>query len=393
MYRSSEKVRCNDLPQPTITKNYLLLRSNTVTYSIIIPYHSNRSLLYTCISSIITTISDDTEIIIVENNDDANQLDIKVPDRCQVLRYNENLYYPKAINIGAKAAHGDFVVLVDADIFVQNGWLEALTNCFLSNPSVGGCSAKMLDPFDGSIKEFGIGYNGYNFPHPFAGRPASFQLTTQDCEVQAFCSATSIFRRDLFLEIGGLDERLVDGYSDIEFCIRLHKNGYRTYVVANALVYHHGSSTIDSGMSFHLHADTKGVFMAYHGLNCIVDMDKYFQHSFESFANQKQHDYYLIDLTTVANKRWHYDLFEKVGNIVCSGIYNRPFSQRNAKHIPLYTLIDDNLRRLCHPICYFVDDYRALRNNKIWDELRDCSLDIIIDRNANLLSFSDANLC
>jgi hypothetical protein len=198
-----------------------------------------------------------------------------------------------------------------------------------------------------------------------------------------------MYRRDVFLELGGIDELLIDGYSDIDFCLRLHEHGLRTYVAANAVVFHHGSSTKGSGMSTHLRADTKGLFMAQNGRRCSVDMDKYFHLAFQAHQESLQESYYLIDFTTVADKQWHYDLFSQIAKISWSDVYSTPTAQRNAIHVPLYTTLDDNIRRSCQPICYFVDDFRSLQDNLIWTELRNCNEDIIVDRNANVLSFSE----
>lgn len=358
-------------------------------YSVIIPYHSNWNLLSACLDSLIKTVPEDTEIIVVANCENPHALVRQIPDRCTVLEFNRPLYYPCAVNIGAKQACGEYIILVDADIFVNAGWLEALTACFENHADVGGCSAKMLDPYHGRVKEFGIGFTGYNFPHPFAGRMATDTLVSSDREVQAFCSAASMYRRTTYLELGGMDEGLVDGYSDIDLCLRLHESGLHTYVAANAVVYHHGSSTFGSGMSAHLRADTKGYFMARGGNRCQVDMNAYFETAFQQYGLPLQPKYFLVDFTTIANRQWHYDLLSKLGGFCWSDILRRPIGKRGAVHIPLYTLLDDNIRRHPQPICCFIDDFLALQNNSIWKELRPNREDLAIDRNANIFPLLD----
>lgn len=353
-------------------------------YSIIIPYHSNRALLHICLHTLLQTIEGDTEIIIVANNYNPDELNIDVPPGCTILKLNETVFYPRAVNLGVQASCGEFVVLMDADVGVRAGWLDALSAIFEQHTDAGGCSAKMLDPFDGSVKEFGIGFTGYNFPHPFAGRSENDRLVCQDREVQAFCSAASMYRRSTFLELGGMNEGLIDGYSDIDFCLRLHAHGLRTFVAANSVVYHHSSSTLGSGMSRQLRADTKGYFMAHGGQYCKIDMDKYFCVAFREKESWLKSQYFLIDFTTIANRQWHYKLFEGVGGFTLTGIYCAPPKHRDTPHIPLYTQLNDNIRRRPQPLCYFVDDFRSLRENRMWFELRNCADDLVIDRNANV---------
>lgn len=355
-------------------------------YSIIIPYHSNRSLLNTCMQTVTRTIPEDSEIIIVANNDDPEELDIHESAQCKVIKVNKSLYYPRAVNLGAQEAQGEYIVLMDADICVRQGWLEAFAAAFENDPDTGGCSAKMLDPFDGSVKEFGIGFTGYNFPHPFAGRNEDFSLVCCNREVQAFCSALSMYKRTVYLEAGGMDEQLVDGYSDIDLCLRLRELGLRNYVIANAVAYHYGSSTLGSGMSAHLRADTKGYFMLRRGNLCQTDMDTYYRLAFSKTNLRFAPEYFLVDFTTIADSQQHYDLFSQLGRFQWTGSYRFPAVSRDAVHISLYTCLDDNIRRRPQPICYFVDDFRALRRNRIWHELRNCGEDLVVDRNANVLS-------
>lgn len=358
-------------------------------YSIIIPFHSNKGLLEICVQAVVHTVPKDTEIIIVANNYGASEFELPVPKMCTILNIDRPLYYPKAVNLGAQAAHGEYIVLMDADICARQGWLEAFRTAFEQYPDVGGCSAKMLDPFDGSVKEFGIGFTGYNFPHPFMGRHENDSLVNGDREVQAFCSAMSMYRRDVYLAIGGMNEQLVDGYSDIDLCLRLHERGFHTYVVGNAVGYHHGASTSGSGMSSHLRADTKGYFMSHDGSRCQVDMNAYYQLAFHESPLQFESEYFLVDFSTIADYERHYDLFAQLGRFKLSSTYRLPPKVRDIFHIPLYTQLDDNIRRWPQPIFFFVDDFRALRHNYIWQELRDCRKDLVIDRNANLFSFGE----
>lgn len=358
-------------------------------YSIIIPFHSNQKLLEICVHSLSSTVPMDTEIIIVANNYGIEVLNLPIPKQCTVLNVGRPLYYPRAVNLGVQRAKGEYVILIDADICVRPGWLDAFASAFEKYSDLGGCSAKMLDPFDGRIKEFGIGFTGYNFPHPFTGRLESDPLVSQDREVQAFCSALSMYRRDVYIEIGGMDERLVDGYSDIDICLRLHKHGLRTYVIADAVGYHHGSSTPDSGMSAYLRADTKGYFMAHGGRQCKIDMDQYFQLAFQEIQLQFAAEYFMVDLSTIADYQHHYDLISQLGMFRWTDSYRLPARTRDSCHIPLYTWLDDNIRRRPEPICFFTDDFRALQCNHIWKELRNCEKDFVIDRNANLFSLQE----
>ena len=366
-------------------------------YSIIIPFHSGKNYLSACLKSLIQTTPSDVEIIIVMNNSKKELLetiDIESINhcRCRIKIVEKDLMYPKAMNVGAEIASGKFLIFSDADTYYTHGWFEALSLYFLANENVGLVSSKLLDPKDSTIIDFGIGFTKYNAPHPFKGRFYNFKLAEESIEVQAACTANSMVSRNTFMNIGGFNEELPHSYSDIDLCMRLKENGLKTHCVHNSIVFHQGNSTNSSGMSDALKADTKGRFMALNAHKIETDMENYYKKAITYFAqsaNKCANSFFLIDFTTIADKQWHYNLFSDLMGIELIDVYNCPCQQRDQNCISLYQVMDDNIRRLRYPLLFFVDTFRALENNDIWYYLRDVGADLIIDRNANILRFSE----
>lgn len=361
-------------------------------YSIIIPYHSNRTYLVNCVDSLARTVNENVEILIVANNSNKKEIDIQFNyANCKVLKFEKELMYPKAINIGAQSAKGDFLIFCDADTYYLDNWFESLTSLYNSNEDIGYCSSKLVNPKDKRIIDFGIGFTQYNSPHPFKGQPLNYALLKEDICVQAACAASSMIDKELFLEVGMFDERLVHSYSDIDLCLRLKELGYKTYCSANSIVYHQGSSTIGSGMSDALKSDTKGIYMALNNQRIEIDMNKYYEQSAKYFNKRYsslKNEYLCIDFTTIADKQWHYALISDCLGCLISDIYNKPFDVRDAKHIPLYYELDSNISSLKYPVMYFVDDFLSLTNNELWKDIRDTRNDIVVDRNANIALFN-----
>ena len=356
--------------------------------SIIIPYHSNLKALRACYYSLKKTIDRDTEIIIVANNVDSNfiNLDVNFFD-CSILKFNENLYYPKAINIGAQSARGEILIFVDADTyFINNNWQKELISPLLNSNNIGYTSSKLINPKTKKIIDFGISCSSYNFPHPFKNRDIDFSLTTSNYELYGACAACSAIKRNTFLEIGGFDEKLVHSYSDIDLCIRLRDKGLKTIVVANSIVFHKGSSTIESGMSEKLKEDTKGIFCAKHQASLSEDMKKYIelnaQWAKKEFVFEK--DYICVNLSTVANAEEYVKLFSHYLNINILAVYSKPYTTRDADYINLTYFLDYNIQSMKTPIIYFVDNFLSIKNDPLWTNYRVCECDFIIDRNYNI---------
>lgn len=57
----------------------------------------------------------------------------------------------------------------------------------------------------------------------------------------AVTAACLLVRRSIFDEVGGLDESLAVAFNDVDFCLRVHKAGYRNHWTPYAELIHHES--------------------------------------------------------------------------------------------------------------------------------------------------------
>lgn len=359
-----------------------------IKYSVIVPFHSNLNLLTLCIDSLLKTLDlSESEIIIVDNNANGSQLapDWKPGTQCKIITRPENLMYPKAINLGVEYAQGKFLIFCDADICVTDRFHEALT-AELTLDEIGYASAKLLNIITGDLLEFGITSSYYNFPHPYAGRSRDFPLIQKNHNSLAACAACSAIKRNLFIDAGGFDEELVHSYSDIDLCLRLRDRQYKTVCVAEAVAYHCGSSTHDSGMGANLKEDTKGIFMSKHE-HIPVQIEKYIHAACDYFLDQYQlpgNDYFILDCTTIANPEIYLNTVIEDLDICEIGRYRYPAPLRDAYEIDFLNFIPYQIRNYRIPLLYFVDSFLSARGNSLWKYCRKDFYDIVIDRQANV---------
>jgi GT2 family glycosyltransferase len=352
-------------------------------YSLIIPYHSSTNHLRICISTIRATVSAAVETLVIFNNDNAAAFPSELDGRdIRVLRFNKALGYAQAMNIGASEASSETLIFCDADTFYCPDWFESLTRFYHNTPNVGLASSKLLDPRTGLISDFGIAFTAYNAPHPFADEKPSALVTQVSRKVQAACSASMIISRSLFLQLGGFDEALLNFYSDIDLCLRINEKGRECWVVADSLVYHRGNSAQSHRNPYK--ADIKGLFLAKNVTRIVQDMDRYFS---ESITTAKRtcplpRSVLLVDLSSVADRDWHHQLFS--AHFVILGEYIFPTGVRDSDAVSLLDLLDVNLLVLAVPILYFVDRYISLHSNVMWHAMRARHDDLVIDRNANV---------
>ncbi|MDP9257738.1 MAG: glycosyltransferase, partial [Actinomycetota bacterium] len=70
--------------------------------------------------------------------------------------------------------------------------------------------------------------------HPAVNTSREFQVVTGAC---------ALIRRALFEELGGLDTAFINGYEDVDLCLRLRRLGYEVHYCHESVVYHLESAT------------------------------------------------------------------------------------------------------------------------------------------------------
>ncbi|BAU51868.1 glycosyltransferase family 2 protein [Mucilaginibacter gotjawali] len=360
-------------------------------YSIIIPYHSNETYLQLCLNTLVKTIPESVEIIVVVNNNQGSPPSYLEDKRFRALISPQSLGYSKAINFGAEAALGKYLIFSDADtVYLDADWFDNLTAFYHSDDQIGIASSKLIDPDSNRIIDFGMGLSRYNNIHPFKDRPVDFKPALSARQVQMACSANLIIERELFSDLGKLDTDLVNFYQDNDLCLRVKEIGKECWVVANSVVYHRGGSASINRSPYR--ADIKGYYAAKNFHRMTIDGEVYFDINFQSLeaALRKKVSlgkYLLIDLSTVADGDWFQQVISKYLAIYLT--YEFKYSERDVRHIPLLDVLGINIIQTTVPVIYFVDRYIALKANALWMRLRDCAADLVIDRNMNIVPFCE----
>jgi len=221
--------------------------------SILIPTKQRIDLLAGCLRGLRDqTDYTDLEVMIIDNG--ANKRDLAdaiaqigeaLPIR--VIEDFGDFNFSRLINAGAAKASGDVLLLLNDDVKpTRPDWLKRITASVM-NKEVGAVGARLLYP-DESIQHAGVMLGlGGAAGHPWKGLTpdvtetiAQLVLPSQRLAVTGACLAV---RRNLFDQIGGLDEVFAVRFNDIDFCLRLHKLGYRNIYRGDAVLVHHESKS------------------------------------------------------------------------------------------------------------------------------------------------------
>ena len=125
----------------------------------------------------------------------------------------------------------------------SQGWDAALLSAF-ADPTVGIVGARLLFP-DGSVQNAGGVFDQFAQPvHRCLGwSNPHMGAASQAADVEWTTGAALAVRADLFMRIGGFDERYRMYFEDADLCMRMRQMGYRVrYEPACTLVHAVGST-------------------------------------------------------------------------------------------------------------------------------------------------------
>jgi GT2 family glycosyltransferase len=164
------------------------------------------------------------------------------------LRLDRNEGYSRAVNLAARRAEGDALVLLNDDCVVEPGYVEAI--CAAIDPAAGvvmaaGVMREQSDPR--RIDTAGVEMDPTLLIWDYLnGAPVS-ALERGVLDPIGPSGAAAAFDREAFLTAGGFDERLFAYWEDADLILRLRLAGARCRLAAGARGVHHHSATLGSG--------------------------------------------------------------------------------------------------------------------------------------------------
>ncbi|MBW9119459.1 glycosyltransferase family 2 protein [Microbacterium trichothecenolyticum] len=193
---------------------------------------------------------EDLEIIIVDNGSRPAVFRLLTAvflnEPCvQIIRATVNTNFSGGMNIGIARSTGEFLLFLNNDAMLAEGWLPAMLRPF-GTPAVKGVQALLLYPNVQRVQAAGTMFLGPGvLPwHFLAGHPLEDALRDQDRRFSAITAAVMMVRARDVVDVGGFDEGFRNGYEDVDLCLRMLRDADDHFtVVPEARAYHpEGSS-------------------------------------------------------------------------------------------------------------------------------------------------------
>jgi GT2 family glycosyltransferase len=220
----------------------VLARHQKPKVSIVIPVHNKFELTYNCISSIndaLTNVTFDIVVVDDASSDETLLSPLMFQGGCQVVRTLRNEGFIGACNLGASRASGEYVLFLNNDTIVNDGWLDALSETLDDDPSIGVVGSRLLFA-DGVLQEVGgIIWRDASAWNWGRGQDKSHPTYSFMRDADYVSGASLMIRRALFEQLGGFDDFYAPAYyEDTDLCFRVRQAGLRVVVQPRSTIIH-----------------------------------------------------------------------------------------------------------------------------------------------------------
>src|SRR5712691_6043137 len=214
------------------------------TVAAVIPHWNRRDFLDPLFASLRLQSRPFDEIIVADNGSTDGSAALAERAGARVLRLGSNLGFAAAANRGVEAARTDWVSILNNDVTLDAGWLEKLVDA-AEREHAWFATGKILragdrSRLDGAFDEISRGACACRCG---AGKPDA-PLWDQPRRIRIAPMTAAVFRRELFGEIGCLDESFKSYLEDVDFGLRCALAGRDGVYVPAAVSSHQGSATM-----------------------------------------------------------------------------------------------------------------------------------------------------
>lgn len=195
-----------------------------------------------------------SEIIVADNGSTDESLSLlkeQFPE-VTILDLKENYGFARGYNEALKHMDADYYVILNSDVEVTQGWLDAPLDLMEADKTIAAVQPKILSYHQKTHFEYAGAAGGFidRYGYPFC-RGRIFDQVEEDkgqydAETDIFWAtgACMFIRADLYHEAGGFDAQFWAHMEEIDLCWRLKNCGYRIVYTPDSKVYHLGGGSL-----------------------------------------------------------------------------------------------------------------------------------------------------
>lgn len=223
--------------------------------AIVIVTYNSEGQIRECLESVLKQRKNvSQQVIVVDNQSQDETVDLirnEFPE-VELILPGENLGFAKGVNLGARHADADFVLLLNPDTVILDHAVDVIVEFARAHPAHGLYGGRTLKP-DGSLEPSSC----WGVPTLWSMALFAFGITTlasknrwldpeslgsweRDSvrEVGVITGCYLLTPLSVWRELGGLDERYFMYGEDVDFAMRAKAAGYRPVICPDARLVH-----------------------------------------------------------------------------------------------------------------------------------------------------------
>ncbi|MBL7022238.1 glycosyltransferase family 2 protein [Patescibacteria group bacterium] len=234
--------------------------------SIIILNHSTAKLVKNLITSIIAMEFPWPYELIVIDNGEQGVLAKEIKAYISHIKFHEidNNGYAHGNNYGIRKAKGEYIMILNPDIYIKQDAIVKLVEYIESNDKIGMVGPKLLNA-DGSYQNSCTRYPDWHLPFfrrtPLGKTKAGKKWLSKYLyldydhnspkQVDALFGAAWVIRRKAIDEVGLLDERYFLYFEDLDWCRQFNEKNWQVWYLPSSEVihFHHRDSADKKGIA------------------------------------------------------------------------------------------------------------------------------------------------
>ena len=236
-----------------LEKDIEFAQKNKCLVSIIMLTYNQLADTKLCVESLFKHTKDvNFELIFVDNGSTKDDTRIyletlkKEHKNIKTIFNEENLGFACANNQGIEEAEGEYVLLLNNDVILTDGWLSRMLDIAESDEKIGvvapctnHASGRQVVTFGGTENDDeGIQQFAKNILLKHAGKRISVG------RIIGFCM---LIKREVLFKVGVLDEMFgPGGYEDYDYCMRVKREGYNIIIALDTFIFHIGGKGYSS---------------------------------------------------------------------------------------------------------------------------------------------------
>lgn len=194
------------------------------------------------------------EIIVADNGSTDNSLEVlhKEFPSVKTIVLDTNYGFAEGYNKAIEQVESEYVVLLNSDVEVTEGWLSPLLDYMTAHPEVAAVQPKIRAWRERDRFEHAGAAGGYLswLGYPYC-RGRRFGRVEQDhgqydtiAEIDWTTGACMCVRTSVYKECGGLDAAFFAHQEEIDLCWRMRNKGWKLACIPQSVVYHLGGGSL-----------------------------------------------------------------------------------------------------------------------------------------------------